>query len=433
MIPRKGISHLRLFFISVVLLFSTSDVFPKPIFIYTSEPVIRVSLTENVKNLSLHTDGNFKLNYQGIEIAKVNNSDVSFSFSHDGTPVAALANQEIEFLSPIKIEQADSTVVAGTISAGADGIKFNYQTYPGSMEIIPENDGTFRLVNFVPLEKYLRGVVPNELVNNLTPDELQACMAQAIAARNFAFYKMSEEDSTEFDVYSDTRDQVYSGMEKYKSLADSAIKLTSGTIVEYNGQPARCFFHSTCGGHTENVQHIWQGQPSLPYLTGVSDVDSTTGQPFCIYSPQFYWTSTYTERELDKLLRANLGLANPTYTGIKVKSNVSELKVLDRFDSFRVDTLEIKMENGEVYYVRGDRTRYLFKSTDGALLRSSLFRITTERNDDGNIKKVVIKGQGSGHGVGMCQWGALGMSRLGYSYLQILSHYYPGTVVKKVY
>ena len=301
------------------------------------------------------------------------------------------------------------------------------------MQIIPENDGTFRLVNFVPLETYLRGVVPNELVNNLTPDELQACMAQAIAARNFAFYKMSELDSTDFDVYSDTRDQVYSGMEKYKSLADSAIELTSGMIVEYGGQPARCFFHSTCGGHTENVQHIWQGQPALPYLAGISDIDSTTGQPFCIYSPQFYWTSTYTGHELNKLVRANLGLANPTYAGVKVKSSIADLKVLDRFDSFRVDTLEIRLANGDTYYVRGDRTRYLLRSKDGTLLRSSLFRITTVRGDEDSIREIIIKGQGSGHGVGMCQWGALGMSKLGYSYLQILSHYYPGTEVKKVY
>ena len=431
MISRKGISHTL--FISVFLLFLASNSFSKPIFIYTSEPVIRVSLTDNVKNLSLHIDGNFKLSYQGIAIANMTNSEVSFSFSHDGTPVAALANQEIKFFSPIKIEAVDSTVATGAMSADSDVINFNSQTYPGSMQIIPENDGTFRLVNFVPLETYLRGVVPNELVNNLTPDELQACMAQAIAARNFAFYKMSELDSTDFDVYSDTRDQVYSGMEKYKSLADSAIELTSGMIVEYGGQPARCFFHSTCGGHTENVQHIWQGQPALPYLAGISDIDSTTGQPFCIYSPQFYWTSTYTGRELNKLVRANLGLANPTYANIRIKSDVADLKVLDRFDSFRVDTLEIRLENGDIYYVRGDRTRYLLRSKDGTLLRSSLFRITTVRDNDDSIREIIIKGQGSGHGVGMCQWGALGMSKLGYSYLQILSHYYPGTEVKKVY
>jgi stage II sporulation protein D len=258
-------------------------------------------------------------------------------------------------------------------------------------------------------------------------------MAQAIAARNFAFYKMINRDTSNFDVYSDTRDQVYSGMEKYKPLADSAITLTSGMIVEYDGQPARCFFHSICGGHTENVQHVWQGQPALPYLSGVSDIDSATGLAFCAASPQFYWTTTYTLSQLDRMAKTNLALANPTYATRRINPDVTDIEVMDRFDSSRIDSLEITARDGSVYFVRGDRIRYFFKNSGGTILRSSLFKIDISRDVDGNIKKIILKGQGSGHGVGMCQWGALGMSRLGYSYLQILLHYYPGTEVKKVY
>lgn len=301
------------------------------------------------------------------------------------------------------------------------------------MEIIPEKEGTFRIVNIVSLETYLRGVVPDELVNNLTPDEFQACMAQAIAARNFAFYKMTNNDSADFDVYSDTRDQVYSGIEEHKPIADSAIQLTSGMIVEYNGQPARCFFHSTCGGHTESVQNIWQAQPPLPYLQGVSDIDSVTGNPYCIYSPNFFWTNTYSRYQLNEMFRENLNVANPTYANDMSGADVIDIKILDRFSSSRVDSLKIVTSDGNVYYVRGDRTRYFFKNSDGALLRSSLFRISILRDKRRKIADIVVRGQGTGHGVGMCQWGAIGMSRLGYSYLQILSHYYPGTEVKKVY
>ncbi len=308
------------------------------------------------------------------------------------------------------------------------------------MEIVPQNNGTFRLINTLPLETYLRGVVPNELVNNLKPDELQACMAQAIAARNYAFFRMSNIDSFAngptskgFDVYADTRDQVYSGIERYKSLADSAIEFTSGMIVEYDGQPARCFFHSTCGGHTESVQNVWQGQPALPYLQGVSDTDSATGEPFCIYNPNFYWTVNFSGRELTRLVKANLAAANPMYASKPVNGSVESVKVLNRYPSTRIDTLEITMDDGNTYYVRGDRTRYLFKTGDGVILRSSMFKLTLLRNYGGGIRKLIIKGQGNGHGVGMCQWGALGMSRLGYTYAQILEHYYPGTVIEKVY
>lgn len=358
---------------------------------------------------------------------------MSFEFSSDGTPEAHLPYQEVKFFSPITIEPLNPAGAGDGGDFHTDGLRFSSQTYPGSMEIIPESNGTLRLLNIVPLETYLRGVVPNELVNNLVPDELQACMAQAIAARNFAFYRLTTRDTSQFNVYSDTRDQVYSGIEKYQPLADSAIALTSGMIVEYDGQPARCFFHSTCGGHTEAVQHVWQGQPALPYLRGVSDTNSATGQPFCINSPQFFWTSTFTGNELDRLVRTNLAFANPTYAGRTITGDVTSLKVLDRFRSDRVDTLEIKMDNGEVYYVRADRTRYLFKDRNGTILRSSMFWITTVRKFGGGLKEIVIKGRGNGHGVGMCQWGALEMSKLGYSYLRILSHYYPGTVVKKVY
>lgn len=431
MISRKGtLQFLAVIFFSI--LFSVAA-FGRPIFTYTSQPNIRVSLRGNLKTLSLHVYGAFKLKYQDIPINEIENTGVTFVFSDEGTPEAHLPNQELKFFSPITIEPSSEANAGSDTASSGPGIRFSSETYPGTMEIIPESDGTFRLLNIVPLETYLRGVVPNELVNHMTQNELQACMAQAIAARNFAFYRLTTRDSSQFDVYSDTRDQVYSGEERYQPLADSAVELTSGMIVEYDGQPARCFFHSTCGGHTEDVRNVWQGQPSLPYLRGVSDTDSVTGQPFCIDSPQFSWTATFTGRELTRLVKANLSFASPVYAGRRVTGEVSDLKVLDRFNSSRVDTLAITMDNGDVYYVRGDRTRYLFRDKNGTILRSSMFSIKTDRNFGGNVDKVTINGRGNGHGVGMCQWGALGMSKLGYTYLQILSHYYPGTVVKRVY
>jgi len=444
MIPPKGTRHLRLFSTCVLLfiLHSTSEC--KPSFPFSVEPIIRVNLADNAKNPTLQVHGNFKLNLRGIEIATVSNAEITFTYSQSGIPVAKLPNQQIGFPFPIKLEPIDtnSNITKPDSCKRTDPgysedlsarVEFDFQSFPGSMEIIPEKEGTFRVINIVPLETYLRGVVPDELVNNLTPDEFQACMAQAIAARNFAFYKMNNHDSSDFDVYSDTRDQVYSGVQEYKSIADSAIQLTSGMIVEYDGQPARCFFHSSCGGHTESVQNIWQGQPSLPYLQGVSDIDSATGSPYCIYSPNFFWTDTYSRYQIDEMFRENLNAANPTYANSISGLDVTDIKVLNRFGSSRVDSMKIVTSNGNVYYVRGDRTRYFFRNSDGALLRSSLFRISISRDKKRRIVDIVLKGQGTGHGVGMCQWGAIGMSRLGYSYLQILSHYYPGTVVKKVY
>ncbi len=257
-------------------------------------------------------------------------------------------------------------------------------------------------------------------------------MAQAIAARNFAFYRMSQMDTTDFDVYSDTRDQVYTGIEGYKSITDSAVEMTRGMIVEYDGQPARCFFFSTCGGHTASVQNIWRGQPALPYLQGVSDINPETGTAFCAASPKFNWRTEFTGPELDKLVRENLAVASPIYAGDPVEGRVVNLRVIDRLKSSRVDTLEIVMDDGTHYFVRGDRTRYLLKN-HGQILNSSLFKLKIIRSLSGRIEQVILRGRGDGHGVGMCQYGAIGMSKAGYTYRQILAHYYPGTEVVKVY
>jgi SpoIID/LytB domain protein len=442
MIPQRGPSLLRKpssrYSLLIFAFISASAAFGenRPDSLHSSEPIIRISLTDNVREFTLAVHGRFSLKYQYFTIAEISDTAMSFTFSPNGVAVATLPNQKLRFSFPMKLEPADSSrgqLKNGIRYSNQSGSAKSGQTFPGSLEIFPQKDGTFQIINLVPLETYLRGVVPNELVNNLTPDEFQACMAQAIAARNFAFFKMDKQDSANFDVYSDTRDQVYSGVERYKSIADSAINLTSGMIVEYHGQPARCFFHSACGGHTESVQNIWQGQPALPYLQGVSDMDSATGDPYCIYSQNFFWSRSYPANQINSLVKENLAFANPMYTNRTPPGTITDMRILDRFDSFRVDSLAITAENGDVYYVRGDRARYLFKNSDGTPLRSSLFRITVSRNSQGRLEQVVLKGQGTGHGVGMCQWGSIGMSKLGFSYLQILSHYFPGTEVKKVY
>jgi SpoIID/LytB domain protein len=446
MIPRREPSHRRRIphppsvLLSTLIIFLCGIANPQTDSLQQKEPIIRVNLAENIEEFSLSVEGSYNLKYQNFTIAGVTDTSISFSFSENGVPVATLPNQKLRFLFPIRLEPADSLPGSSRDSMNT-GIKFSSQsaiiksgqTYPGTVDIFPEKNRTFQIVNCLPLETYLRGVVPNELVNNPTSDEFQACMAQAIAARNYAFFRMKKPDSSDFDVYSDTRDQVYSGIEKHRSISDSATKLTSGMIVEFDGEPARCFFHSACGGRTESVQNIWQGQPALPYLQGVPDVDSATGDPYCILSPDFFWTRNYSASQLNSAVEQNIAVANPTYISETLSSAVADIKIVDRFESSRVDTLKIMMRNGKVYYVRGDRTRYLFRSANGTPLRSSFFRISISRDSRGRLVELVLKGQGSGHGVGMCQWGAIGMSKLGYSYLQILSHYFPGTVVKKVY
>lgn len=405
---------------------------------FTAEPDIRVCLSDNSKNFVIKINGTYKVIYENVCIATVSNISVKCASwkkkkgNAPFKPILYLPNQKIEFTQPIKFVPVTDSI-SNTSSTTKASFVFNEQVYPGDIELIPTGTEDILIINIIGLETYLRGVVPNELVNHPTNEDLQAFMAQAIAARNYAIYKIAKEDTGQFDVYADTRDQVYSGIAGYRSLADSAVRMTAGVIVEYKGMPAKCFFHSTCGGHTERVQNVWQGQPALPYLQGVSDIDSSTGAPFCIDSPHFYWTHSFPADTLDHLMKKYLTIANPTYTSRAMNYNITDINIVDRFPSFRVDTMKITTLDGKTYFVRGDRIRYLFRQADGSLLRSDMFRIEVVRNKYGEIKELVLKGQGNGHGVGMCQWGAIGMSRKGYNYKEILSHYFPGTTINKIY
>lgn len=431
--PKLTVSNLLLSIITFFC-FTIICVFPlkaRPLS-FISEPTIRVCLSDNNKDFVIKVNGTYKVIYDSIIITRISNTSFKCSPGKNLRPILYLPYQKIEFTSPIKFVPVTDSLSSAPPDV-QENFNFDGQTYPGEFELIPTRENIVLIINMVGLETYLRGVVPNELVNNPTDDELQACMAQAVAARNYAIYKIAEADSQQFDVYSDTRDQVYSGIEGYRPLADSAVKMTAGIIVEYNGAPARCFFHSTCGGQTERVQNVWQGQPALPYLQGISDIDSTTGAPFCVDSPRFYWTQSFSSDILDNLITKYLAIANPGYTTRTLVGRITNISIIDRFSSFRVDSLQITTLDGKKYFVRSDRIRYLFRQPDGGILRSTLFRIEIKRNKYGDIQELTLRGQGNGHGVGMCQWGAIGMSRKGYDYKQILSHYYPGTTIKKIY
>jgi len=145
-------------------------------------------------------------------------------------------------------------------------VNFNEKPYRGRIEVFANTRGTLTVVNVVPLEDYVRGVVPNELSPGGWP-QLEALKAQAVAARTYAVSNLGRFAGEGFDLSPDTRSQVYGGRSTEHPLTDRAVLETRGRIATYKGVPINALYTSTCGGRTEDAENIFGGAP-VPYLRG---------------------------------------------------------------------------------------------------------------------------------------------------------------------
>jgi len=223
------------------------------------------------------------------------------------------------------------------------------------------------------------------------------------------------EKKKDFDLYIDVRDQVYGGAESEKEITNKAIEATRGLILGYKGSPAVVFYSASCGGYTEEGKNVFVSAKNTPYLVSVKDGD----EPYCSITPKFEWEEKYTEQEFINRFKKN-GLLNPGDYSLK------SIEVISRFESGRVNELKISfIKNSDIEIpvsIYGNQIRSIIRTTDDkGILRSTMFDI--EYNNGG----VTITGRGNGHGVGLCQWGAIAMSRKGKKFDEILRHYFPGT------
>jgi stage II sporulation protein D len=154
-------------------------------------------------------------------------------------------------------------IAFGSLNERGTPIKINGKAYRGKVEVFVNTRGTLTVVNVVPMEDYLRGVVPNEL----GLPELEAQKAQAVAARTYAWANFNGFASQGFDLLPTTRSQVYRGYSSENSNATRAILETTGIVAMYRGKPINAMYTSTCGGRTENVENIYEHDE--PYLRGV--------------------------------------------------------------------------------------------------------------------------------------------------------------------
>lgn len=278
-----------------------------------------------------------------------------------------------------------------------DEIKFHYV----SNQVVRVKDEKTSTITKVPFEEYIKGVLAGEMPTDF---ELEALKAQAVASRSYVLVKMEQNKDKDYDVVNTVNNQVYLTdnelKEKWKddyvskiNKIKTAVLETKGEYLSYNGEVVEALFFSTSTGQTENSEEVFSSK--IPYLRSVS---STWDEA----SPVFEDTATFDLTDFY------------TKLGLEYQDKI-EYKILETTSTGRVKTIKI---NGKKFNGRDVASKLS--------LRSNYFSIV--QNDN----KVTITTKGFGHGVGMSQYGALGMAKEGYTYDKILKHYYLNTEIKKI-
>lgn len=287
--------------------------------------------------------------------------------------------------------------------SGAGELALDGRRYRGALELRHKGGG-LTAVNIVPVDDYLRSVVPEEMPVDWPAEAIKA---QSVAARSFALASRGRHANEGYDLCTTTHCQLYTGTAAEKSVSNAAIKATRGEVLTYGGKPIEALFHTDSGGMTENSEDVWGSH--VPYLRAAKDTPAKT----------MPWTKTISRADLERKLAAK-GHDIGKVRSIALSPLAIGRAAKDRTASGRVKTMTVKGTKGTAT-LSGTTWRSLLG------LKSTLF--------DAKLAKdmVTFTGYGSGHGLGISQWGAERMAAKGASYAKILHHYYTGTTLQQMY
>lgn len=322
-------------------------------------------------------------------------------------------------------------------------------SYRGEFLVLPTPKGRgVTLVNNVELEDYLKGVVPWEIGRH-DAGKFDALCAQAVAARTYTIASLGARRSRGFDVFASVMDQVYKGAADEDPRCNEAIAATAPLVLRQGGREIEAYYSACCGGSSCAVGEVW-AKDDEPYLRQHADGPGRDGKAWCAGSTYFHWRETWSARALEAILQRTL----PDYVDYMAQEGRSrwgapsftparggaagrpgalrDLAIRRRTPSGRIGELAVVTDAG-TYHVRGDRVRWVLTPASGnpSILRSALFELELVRDGD-KLREVSARGRGFGHGIGLCQTGALGMAAAGVSWRDILAHYYPGTTLEEV-
>ncbi|WP_051688224.1 SpoIID/LytB domain-containing protein [Desulfofalx alkaliphila] len=263
-------------------------------------------------------------------------------------------------------------------------------------------DAGITAINDVPFEEYLYSVVPSEMPATW-PEE--ALKAQAVVARTYALYSRGQYISYGFDLLATQQSQVYHGYDYEHPSTTRAVQQTQGQVLTHRDSLIMSVFHSSSGGYIGNCGEIWL--QNVPYLKAKPD-------PYDYNDIHYKWSVTVSAQQLANQLTSRDCEFSAVYDIQEVKRDESKSRVT----SLRLVGLDAKGNPKEIVISNADRVRTVLG------LKSSLFTMDKQYDSDNKLSAVTFEGNGWGHGLGMSQYGALGMANKGYNYQDILQYYY---------
>jgi len=386
-------------------------------------PVVRVGIAVDQPSGDVSATGQYRVLAADGSIIAVVDAGVTWHVEPGGAP------DSVSLVRPDRQQPvAAAQIVTVRPDRAEDLVVIDGRRYRGTAAVLRGSSGV-TIVNQVPLEWYVQSVVAVEL-GMRAPDVRQAVMAQAVASRTYAVHYQGRREALGFDLYATVADQVYPGADSEKPEVTAATQATAGQVVTWHGQPIEAMYHSACGYSTEASDQVFRNGPSLPYLRAVSDRFGPGKRDFyCNGSPNFRWTEQWDSATLNAILARTLPAAlGPTAANL---GRVTDVRIAATSPTGRVAQLLVATTSGD-FTVPSYRVRDVLRPAPDRQLLSTAFQLYVERQG-GEIVKVTAAGAGSGHAVGMCQWGAVGRAKAGQGYAQILATYYPGTRLERLY
>ena len=352
------------------------------------EPIIRVLISKN-NNIRIRSDKSIPLIIDG----KI--------FSNKKIKGLTLKNEEnrkILYFDKNKQKKYNlkSDQKFQVRSSDGRGIWVGQKRFSGQINLFVL-DSEILVVNVLGIEKYLSSVVGSEMP---TKWPIEALKAQAIASRTYA---LKQKGNNLFDIDSTQRNQVYNGLESRTYKTTRAVRNTRSLVLTYKNKLINALFHSSSGGMTENSEDVWKNK--YPYLTSVKDFDKK--------NPKLKWQKKFSNKELINLFPKIGGIKNIEILNITNTGRVKNVKLIGDYGSDQMSGVDLRKRLG----LNSNFMRFKF--------------IEEELNKKSPVKKsLIVFGQGSGHGVGMSQWGAKYMASKGQKAERILKYFYRGVQIK---
>jgi stage II sporulation protein D len=410
------------------------------------EPLIRVGVLEAARHFRMRIGSGTLASPLGVTLAAGAVFELGLSGRHwrlkrlDGdaageTLVLGRQGLRLHPLDPSStLELFDVDFGSGYFWAGHED-----RSYRGDLELRFDGVKSATLIDVLPLDAYLLGVLPAEMPASWPA---QALFAQAVAARNDTLQMLGRHASQGFDVCSEVHCQMYRGVGGESASSTWAVTATAGMVLERGGRLVNCLYMNSCGGHTQDAWEAWTGEAKthdgvfdgpasspwagrfpldpqglLAYLDDPDDsVDAwgsrAPGEPYS----EFRWVARYSREELE----ASVGRRHPI-------GRLLAVEPLERSRAGYVRRIRFTGTEGSSI----GSSDYIRSAIKG--LRSNLFYVETRRDPDGQPMEFLFHGGGWGHGVGFCQSGAAGMAAAGDDYGQILAHYFNHSQIQRRY